>query len=102
MSVNVIRIAAPRRLIGSTAAALVVLLAGCAASTPAAQRTGAPGGASVGIASYYAAKYHGRTTASGETFDNGKLTAAHRTLPFGTTVRVTNLTNGRSVTVRVN
>jgi len=101
MSINLFRNAARRRFIGSTAA-LVVLLAGCATSTPRAQRTSAPGASSVGIASYYAAKYHGRTTASGETFDNGKLTAAHRTLPFGTTVRVTNLTNGRSVTVRVN
>lgn len=55
-----------------------------------------------GFASYYAAKFHGRPTASGERFDNGALTAAHRTLPFGSMVRVINPTNGKSVTVRIN
>jgi rare lipoprotein A len=55
-----------------------------------------------GIASYYADKYHGRTTASGEVFDTSKLTAAHRTLPFGTVVKVTHQGSQRSVTVRVN
>lgn len=58
--------------------------------------------AETGIASYYADKYHGRTTASGEVFDTGKLTAAHRTLAFGTIVRVTHLASQRSVTVRIN
>ena len=55
-----------------------------------------------GVASYYADKYHGRPTASGEIFDTYKLTAAHGTLPFGTVVRVTNQENQRSVTVRIN
>jgi rare lipoprotein A len=55
-----------------------------------------------GSASYYAAKFHGRRTASGEMFDNADMTAAHRTLPFGTRVRVTNPANGRSVVVRIN
>lgn len=55
-----------------------------------------------GSASYYAAKFNGRRTASGERFDNAAMTAAHRTLPFGTLVRVTNLANGRSVVVRIN
>lgn len=55
-----------------------------------------------GSASYYAARFHGRRTASGEPFDNGALTAAHRTLPFGSRVRVTNPANGRSVVVRIN
>ncbi|WP_082745688.1 septal ring lytic transglycosylase RlpA family protein [Erythrobacter sp. CCH5-A1] len=55
-----------------------------------------------GSASYYAAKFDGRRTASGERFDNGAMTAAHRTLPFGTLVRVTNVANGRSVIVRIN
>lgn len=55
-----------------------------------------------GAASYYAAKFHGRRTASGERFDNSALTAAHRTLPFGSKVRVTNPTNGKSVVVRIN
>lgn len=55
-----------------------------------------------GIASYYADKYHGRPTASGEIFDTNKLTAAHRTLPFGTMVKVTHQGNQRSATVCVN
>jgi rare lipoprotein A len=56
----------------------------------------------VGRASWYGAKFHGKETASGETFDMTELTAAHRTLPFGTRVRVTNEANGRSVVVRIN
>jgi rare lipoprotein A len=55
-----------------------------------------------GQASWYGGRHHGRTTASGEKFDMNKLTAAHRTLPMGTTVRVTNLDNGRSVEVIIN
>ncbi len=56
----------------------------------------------VGVASFYADKFDGKTTASGETFSQKKLTAAHRTLPFGTVVRVTNLDNNISVDVTVN
>jgi rare lipoprotein A len=56
----------------------------------------------VGKASWYGRFHHGRRTASGEIFDMRALTAAHRTLPLGTRVRVTNLANGRSVEVRVN
>ncbi len=52
--------------------------------------------------SYYAEDFHGKKTASGERFDMNGLTAAHRTLPFGTRLRVTNLENGKSVMVRVN
>ena len=55
---------------------------------------------STGVASYYAAKFDGRRTASGETFRNGGYTAAHRTLPFGTMVRVTR--GGKSVVVKIN
>ncbi|HJT73068.1 MAG TPA: septal ring lytic transglycosylase RlpA family protein [Chitinophaga sp.] len=55
-----------------------------------------------GKASYYADKFQGRKTASGETFRQGRLTAAHRTLPFGTKVKVINIANGRSVKVRIN
>lgn len=55
-----------------------------------------------GVASFYGAELHGRRTASGERFDMHALTAAHRTLPFGTLVLVTNPANGRSVTVRIN
>lgn len=56
---------------------------------------------SVGTASYYAQKFHGRKTASGEIFDNTAMTAAHNTLPLGTLIKVTNLRNNRWVVVRV-
>jgi rare lipoprotein A len=55
-----------------------------------------------GKASFYADKFQGRMTASGEKFKQEKLTAAHRTLPFGTKVKVVNLANGRSVKVTIN
>ena len=55
-----------------------------------------------GRASYYGAGFAGRPTANGERFDPSALTAAHRTLPFGTRVKVTNASNGRSVVVRIN
>jgi len=55
-----------------------------------------------GTASFYGRRFHGRRTANGERFDMNALTAAHRTLPFGSMVRVTNPSNGRSVTVRIN
>jgi len=55
-----------------------------------------------GIASYYGRRFHGRPTASGERFDMHALTAAHKTLPFGARVQITNPANGRSVTVRIN
>ena len=56
-----------------------------------------------GLASYYAEPYHGRKTANGEVFDTYRdLTAAHRTLPFNTFVRVTNKSNGREIDVRIN
>ncbi len=56
----------------------------------------------VGNASWYGKQFHGRTTASGEDFDMFELTAAHRRLPLGTYVKVTNLRNGKWVIVRVN
>ncbi len=55
-----------------------------------------------GMASWYGREFHGRMTASGERFDMKALTAAHRTLPFGTTVTVKNLDNGDTVKVRIN
>ena len=55
-----------------------------------------------GTASFYGGKWHGRKTANGEIFDTYKLRAAHKTLPFGTRARVTNLSNGKSVVVRIN
>jgi rare lipoprotein A len=60
-----------------------------------------PGSVEYGIASWYGYPYHGRRSASGEIYDMEKLTAAHRTLPFGTWVEVQNLSNGRKVQVRV-
>lgn len=62
----------------------------------------APAGILEGKATYYSDKLDGNTTASGEKYDKGKLTAAHRTLPFGTKVKVTNLANGKSVVVTIN
>ena len=56
----------------------------------------------VGAASWYGKAYHGRSTASGEIFDMNGLTAAHRQLAFGSWVRVTNMTNQRSLVVRIN
>ena len=55
-----------------------------------------------GTASWYGPGFHGRRTASGERFDEGELTAAHRTMPFGSRVLVRNLRNGREVVVRIN
>jgi len=55
-----------------------------------------------GVASYYGRRFHGRLTANGERFNMNAMTAAHKTLPFGTRVRVTNPRNGRTVTVRIN
>jgi rare lipoprotein A len=55
-----------------------------------------------GVVSYYAHDFHGKQTSSGETFDMHALTAAHRTFPFGTKVRVTSLENNKTVIVRVN
>src|SRR5574337_230361 len=56
----------------------------------------------IGRASWYGKQFHGRSTASGEPYDMFQFTAAHRQLPLGTWVRVTNLRNGRWILVRVN
>ncbi len=81
-----------------------MLLTACAsgrhASAPA--RGGATGYAEEGLASWYGEPYHGRPTASGPRYDMNEMTAAHRTLPFGTLVRVTNLENGKRATVLIN
>jgi rare lipoprotein A len=55
-----------------------------------------------GMASWYGSKFHGKTTANGETYNMNDLTAAHKTLPFNTVVRVENVDNGKSVVVRIN
>ena len=65
-------------------------------------RTGTAPAVQRGLATFYGAEQQGGPTASGERFDRNQLTAAHRTLPLGTRVRVTNTRNGRSVEVRIN
>ncbi len=55
-----------------------------------------------GTASYYGGRFHGRRTASGERFNQNAMTAAHKTLPLGTRVRVVNLRNGETVNVKIN
>jgi rare lipoprotein A len=82
-----------------------LLLAGCGSGSPRFTGRSEPSVSSSqlqGIASYYADEFNGLTTANGETYDMNALTAAHRTLPFNTRVRVTNLENGKSVVVRIN
>jgi rare lipoprotein A len=78
---------------------LALLLCGCAGSRAARK---SPGSYQRGQASWYGGHFHGRTTASGETYDKEALTAAHPRLPFGTIVRVTNRKNGWSVNLRIN
>ena len=87
---------APRALRGTRTAAAILGLGLCAA-------TGGPAAAdTVGVASFYDGRLHGGPTASGERFNQNAMTAAHRTYPIGTRVRVTNLNNGKSVTLRIN
>src|SRR5262245_35023046 len=96
--------------------AALLSLTGCAASRPAElvrpsammptaarpQKDAAPRLVTKGgVASYMAERYNGQRTASGTIYDDKKLLAAHATLPFGTHVRVTNVTNGRSVVVTI-
>ncbi len=59
-------------------------------------------GSETGMASFYSESYNGKKTANGEIYNSSDLTAAHKTLPFGTKVKVTNLSNGKTVKVRVN
>jgi len=81
-----------------------LLLAGCASSgrTTTGSTPSSSGLPAEGVASYYADKFEGRPTASGEIYRASALTAAHRTLPFGTRLRVTHLKSGRTVIVKVN
>lgn len=83
-------------------AALVLILLGCLSACSSFRSGDASGFTQTGIASWYGEAEQGRRTASGERFDKYAMTAAHQTLPFGTVVRVTNLENGRIVTVRIN
>jgi rare lipoprotein A len=86
---------------------------GQAASAPAAAPMAAPpkaeapakassGEAETGLAAVYSDKLNGHRTASGQRYDRNQLTAAHKTLPFGTQVKVTHVKNGKSVIVRIN
>src|SRR5215212_4566193 len=86
----------PSRLLAITAAVL-----GCAlGATSAAADDAKP--LQKGAASWYGPGFHGKRTANGEKFNTHALTAAHKTLPFGTQVRVTNERTGKSVVVRIN
>ncbi|MDH3597336.1 MAG: septal ring lytic transglycosylase RlpA family protein, partial [Rhodospirillales bacterium] len=87
--------------------ALAAALLGACATPPSGpaphtNRTSVARGAEVGIASWYGPGFQGKTTASGQPYDMHAMTAAHKTLPFGTRVRVTNLANRRSVVLTVN
>jgi peptidoglycan lytic transglycosylase len=82
---------------GATAVVLLALATACTSVRPPQ-----PQPVESGIASWYGGEFHGRMTASGEPFDTHQLTAAHRTLPFGTVVEVHDLDNDRRVRVRIN
>jgi rare lipoprotein A len=83
--------------------ALTAVCIGCAGTSRYGRAPGENGSfRQTGMASYYGAELHGHTTASGERYDMHALTAAHPSLPFDTRVRVTNLSNNRSVIVRIN
>ena len=83
-----------------TAAVLAFASAGATVATTEVVYAGSK--ASAGTASYYGKRFHGRTTANGERFNMNAMTAAHKSLPFGTKVKVTNRNNGKSGVVRIN
>jgi len=92
-----------RRLFTTTAIlAFLTLSLGAATNSPQKTKISASKPYQVGKASWYGKQFHGRTTASGEPYDMFQFTAAHRQLPLGTWVKVTNMHNGRWVMVRVN
>ena len=90
------------RASGALRLALILGAATVRAETKPAAIAAATTATEAGTASYYADKYHGRPTASGEIFDMHQLTAAHPHLKFGTVVKVTNTENHRAVRVRIN
>jgi len=90
----------PRRHLLPVSAGLLMAILLVGAAVVAAEQE-APPAARVGRASWYGAAFHRRPTAGGERFDLHRMTCAHRTLPLGSTVRVTNLVNGRSVLVTI-
>ncbi len=95
------------RFVCGSLALITVILGGCVSSprfTAARASASAPAVLLIeeGIASYYAEEFNGRRTSNGEIYDMNKLTAAHRTLPFNSAVKVTNLASGKSLVVRIN
>ena len=80
----------------------VMFLHGCTGLTTNKPETELNSYKETGLASYYARRFQNRKTASGEVLNNNSMTAAHKTLPFGTVVFVKNISNGKSVTVRIN
>jgi len=86
--------------LGGFTAVLLVAFAGCGAMHNAQMYE--MGKIQFGVASWYADKFQGRETSSGEKYDKDDFTAAHRVLPFGTIVKVTNIKNGRNAFVRIN
>lgn len=84
-------IGSKRRALAGIVATALISLAGTAVAS-----------AQCGKASWYGPGFHGRSTASGERFNQSNMTAAHKSLPFGTKLRVTNKRNGKSVVVRIN
>lgn len=104
----------PRRTMTFAGALLAIMIgvAGAQAASPTDQVSPAPNSGKgqaarhhwyqFGVASWYGRFFQGRTTASGEAYDENQLTCAHRSLPIGSVLRVTNLRNHRSVVVRVN
>jgi len=82
--------------------AAIVAASACVRRVVPAALTPAPDGVWTGIASWYGPGFDGKTTSNGDVYDMRAMTAAHKTLPFDTLVRVTNLTNGKSAVVRIN
>jgi rare lipoprotein A len=78
---------------------LIILVSSCHRKTIPG---GDASGTETGMASYYSESYNGKKTDNGEIYNSSELTAAHKKLPFGTKVKVTNLSNGKTVKVRVN
>ena len=96
-----------RLVMGCAVAGLIALSAKSGARPPASKLTPRPSvvpkaESETGEASWYGEEFEGNTTASGEIYDSEGLTAAHPTLPFGTTVRVTNISNRRNILLRIN
>ena len=95
--------ARPAALAVCLGAGLALLIAAAACGVKTAPQSMTPSGKPQrGLASWYGPKFHGRTTANGERYNMMDLTAAHKTLPFGTFVHVTNRANNKTIVVRIN